>query len=370
MQNARELVELSEADETAGPADPELLGKAPFEDLELYDPALGELDAGTAFELAKEGEAAALAFDPRITLSEGATLTRVMGASAMVLSTGFSGGYLGSYGSLVVVPVAEDEGGKKRRGSYWTARRHRADLDDPTSVGEEAARRTLRQLGPRKVASQTAPVVFDPDVGRAILGSFGGCILGGSIWRKSSYLSERLGTRVASPLVTIIDDPLLPRAPGSRPFDGEGLRSRKNVVVSEGNLETFLLDSYAARKLGLKSTASGARGGASVSSSTSNFILQPGTLSRDELLADTKTGLYVTELMGFGFNAVTGDFSRGATGFWIEDGKLAYAVSEITISSNLDAMMQGIDALGNDLDLRTSTAAPTFRIAEMTISGT
>ena len=176
--------------------------------------------------------------------------------------------------------------------------------------------------------------------------------------------------KVASDLVTIVDDPLLPRAPGSRPFDGEGLLSRRNTVVEKGELKTYLLDSYAARKLEMESTASASRGASGgVGPSTTNFVLQPGELSREALLADTKKGLYVTEMMGFGFNAVTGDFSRGASGFLIEDGELTKPVSEVTISLNVDQLFQRIDAVADDLDLRTSTASPTFRVAKMTIAG-
>jgi PmbA protein len=214
------------------------------------------------------------------------------------------------------------------------------------------------------------PVVFDPDAARSILGLLAGCVMGSSIWRKSSYLVGREGTRVASDLVTVIDDPLLPRAPGSRTFDGEGLASRRNVVVEKGLLKTYLCDSYSARKLSRESTASASRGGgAGVGPSTSNFVLQPGGDSNDAIVRGTKRGLYVTEMMGFGFNAVTGDFSRGASGFWIEDGQLAYPVSEVTISLNVDDLWQRIDAVGSDLDLRTSTAAPTLRVAKMTVAG-
>ncbi len=197
-----------------------------------------------------------------------------------------------------------------------------------------------------------------------------GCIMGSTIWRKSSYLVGREGTDVASSLVTIVDDPLIKRAPGSRPYDGEGLASRKNVVVEKGVLRTYLCDSYSGRKLGRKSTGSAARGGsAGVSCSTTNFILEPGTDSNEAIVKGTKTGLYVTEMMGFGFSAVTGDFSRGASGFWIESGELAFPVSEVTISLNVDDLYKRIDALGSDLDLRTATAAPTIRVGRMTVAG-
>jgi PmbA protein len=371
VADALELLELSQEDPFAGPADPKLLmdpKDAP--DLDLFDPAGGAIDAAQAIAIAKKGEDAARAFDPRITNSEGATFGRTAGGAAAVLSSGFRGAYKGSYASLSVVPVADDDGGKKRRGYYWTAKRFLGEMDDAAKVGEEAARRTVRKLGAKSVATGEFPVVFDPDAARSILGMLAGCIMGSSIWRKASYLVGREGTQVASELVTIVDDPLIPRAPGSRPYDGEGLASRKNVVVEKGILRTYLCDSYSARKLGRESTGSAARGGgAGVACSTTNFILQQGTDSPDAIIKGTRRGLYVTDMMGFGFNAVTGDFSRGASGFWIENGELTFPVSEVTISLNVDELYKSIDAIGTDLDLRTSTAAPTLRVAKMTVAG-
>jgi PmbA protein len=371
VADAIELVELSQDDPFAGPADPKLLcDPSRLPDLELYDPAGGAVDAARAIAMAKEGEAAAFAHDPRITNSEGATFGRTAGGSAIVLSSGFRAKSKGSYQSLSVVPVAADEGGKNRRGYHWTARRWLAELDPPAEVGREAARRTVRKLGARTVPTCEVPVVFDPDAARSILGLLAGCAMGSAIWRKSSYLLGREGTRVASDLVTVVDDPLLPKAPGSRPFDGEGLATRRNLVVEKGVLRTYLCDSYSARKLGRESTASASRGGgAGVGPSTSNFVLQPGSDPGEAIVKATKRGLYVNEMMGFGFNAVTGDFSRGAAGFWIENGELAYPVSEVTISLNIDQLWQAIDAVGSDLDLRTATAAPTFRVARMTVAG-
>lgn len=371
VADALELVELSQEDPFAGPADPSLImdpKEAP--DLDLFDPTGGTIDAARAIEIAVKGENAARAYDKRITNSDGATFGRTAGGAAIVLSSGFRAAYKGSYTSLTVVPVADDEGGKKRRGYHWASKRFFADLDDPVSVGEEAARRTLRKLGAKSVATCEVPVIFDPDAARSILGMLAGCAMGNSIWRKASYLVGREGTQVASSLVNVVDDPLIPRGPGSRPYDGEGLKSRKNVVVENGVLRTYLCDSYSARKLGRQSTGSAARGGgAGVACTTSNFILQPGTDSPEAILKGTKRGLYVTDMMGFGFNAVTGDFSRGASGFWIEDGGFAFPVSEVTISLNVDDLYKRIDALGNDLDLRTSTAAPTIRVAKMTVAG-
>ena len=370
IDDAEELVEVSQEDPFAGPADPELVADDVTIPDDLYDPAIVSIGADTALDWAKRGESSAMQSDERITNSNGSTFTRVTGAFAMVLSGGFSAGYATSYASLVVSPVVEDEDNKKRRGFHWTARRFLADLDPAEEVGEEAARRTLRKLGAKKVPSCEAPVVFDPDSARAILGLMAGCVMGSSIWRKRSYLAGRVGSAVASDLVTIVDDPFLPKAPGSRPFDGEGLPSRRNVVVEDGVLKTYLMDSYSARKRDLATTASASRGGGGgVGPSTTNFVLQPTDTDPDEIIGTVKKGLYVTEMMGFGFNAVTGDFSRGASGFWIEDGKLSHAVSEVTISLNADELFKRIDAVGSDLDMRTATAAPTFRVSKMTISG-
>jgi PmbA protein len=370
VRDALELVDVSQEDPFAGPADPDVVAKSvPARD-DLYDDSIGGITAAQALDWAKRGEKAALDADPRIQNSDGSTFSRSAGGFSLVLSGGFRGGYATSYASLVVVPVAEDEGNKKRRGFHWTARRHFADLEPAEKVGAEAARRTLRKLGARKAPTCEAPVIFEPDAARSITGMLAGCIMGSAIWRKQSYLAGRIGSEVASPLCTLVDDPFLTKAPGSRPFDGEGLASRRNVVVEAGKLQTYLCDSYSARKLERASTASAARGSSGdVGPSTTNFVLQPGTATPEEILASTKRGLLVTEMMGFGFNPLTGDFSRGASGFWIEDGAIAYPVSEVTISVNADDLFRRIDAVGNDLDMRTATASPTIRVSAMTIAG-
>lgn len=372
IEDAMELARLSETDDFAGPPDTsELSLPSDWPALDTFDEAVSGVAADEALERGLRGERAAFDFDPRITNSEGASFTRATGASALITSGGFAGSDKGTYASIVVNPVADDEGGKKRSGYYWSASRHYADLEDSEVVGQEAARRTLAQLGATKIPTQELPVVFDRDAARSVVGLLAGCVLGGGIWRKSSYLVDRVGSKVASELVDIVDDPLLPRAPGSRGFDGEGLLSRRNVVVEGGLLKTYLMDTYSARKLGLKSTASASRSPAGgISPSTSNFVLKAGSQSRDELIADTKHGLYVTSMMGFGFNAVTGDFSRGASGFLIRNGELADPVSEVTISLNLDQILQRIDAVANDLDHRTAITSPTFRVSSMTLAGT
>ncbi len=371
VQDALELAALAQPDPFAGPPDKALLSKpAQHADLDLFDPAVDAIDGARALQMATRAEKAALDRDPRLTNSEGASMSRQSGASALVTSGGFAAAQRGTYASLVVNPVADDEDGKKRSGYYWSARRHLAELESPEAVGEEAARRTLAKLGSRKLETQEIAVIFDPSAGRSILGLLASCITGGAVWRKASYLAEREGDLVASDQVTVVDDPLIPRAPGSRAFDGEGLLSRRNLVVHAGKLERFLLDSYSARKLHAQSSASASRGSSGgVGASTSNFFLQPGSLSPEQLLRGTERALYVTDMMGFGFNAVTGDFSRGAAGFLIDKGERAFPVSEVTISLNLDDLLKRIDAVADDLDHRTSVCVPTFRVRSMTLAG-
>lgn len=371
IEDALELAQLSQEDPFAGPPDASLLSTpAQHRELDLFDGEVDGVDAGEAVRRATTAERAAIDFDPRIKNTDGATFTRVSGGSALVTSGGFRGAARGTYASIVVNPVVDDEGGKKRSGYYWSSRRHLADLEGEEAVGAEAARRTLRKLGARKVESQEVPVIFDPDAARSILGLVASCVHGGSIWRRASYLVDRIDSQIASEHVTIIDDPLIVRGPGSRAYDGEGLLSRRNVIVERGVLKSYQLDSYSGRKLELPSTANAARGSSGgVGVGSTNFHILPGALSPEEILRTTKRGLYVTNMMGFGFSAVTGDFSRGASGFWVENGELAFPVSEVTISLNLDQLLKRIDAVGNDLDLKTSIAAPTLRVSGMTLAG-
>jgi PmbA protein len=271
--------------------------------------------------------------------------------------------------SFYVEPICDDAEGKKRNGVYWTASRFFSRLMAPEAVGEEAARRTAAKVGAKKIATCQVPVIFAPEAARGLVGQFVGVMSGGAVWRRSTYLASREGTPVASPLVEIVDDPLLPRGPGSRPFDGEGLATRTQVLVDRGVLKTFLCDTYAARKLGRQSTASAGRavgGGPHVT--TSNVILRPGKVSPVSL-EDVERGLYVTDLMGFGFNAVTGDYSQGAQGFWIENGRRVHPVTEITVSANFDDLWKNVDGLADDLDTRSSVQVPTLRVAKMTVAG-
>jgi PmbA protein len=370
------LADFAESDEYAMPPDPSLLMKGTtLPELDLYDPKVGEVDAAWALKQAIAGEAAARGYDKRVTNSEGASFSCVLGATAFATSGGFVGGYRGSYASLVVEPLCDDttdaKNPKKRNGYWWTASRFMSELEAAEAVGIEAARRTVATLGSRKVETQECAIVFDPEVARSIVGTVFSVANGSAFWRKSTYLLGREGQLIASPLVTITDDPLIPRAPGSKPFDGDGLRTRKNTVVENGVLGPVLCDVYSARKLGRQSTGSAGRGiGGNPGPTTTNLVMQAGTMKRDELIRSTGRGLYVTSLMGFGFNPVTGDFSRGAQGFWIEGGELTFPVSEITIAANFDEILKRIDAVADDLKLRSSTAAPTFRVSHMTLAGT
>jgi PmbA protein len=227
----------------------------------------------------------------------------------------------------------------------------------------------VAKLGAAKIPTAVMPVVFDPEAGRGLLRALFSVLAGGAIFRKSSYLVGREGTQIASELVHIVDDPLIPRAPGSRPFDGEGLPARRNVVVEGGRLVKYMVDVYSGRKLGRESNGCAGRGvGGSPHVTTSNFIMAKGATPRETVMG-VERGLYVTDLMGFGFNATTGDFSRGAGGFLIENGKLTQPVTEVTVSANFDDLWKSIDAVGDDLDMKTSTACPTFRVSKMTVAG-
>jgi PmbA protein len=363
-----ELAALAEPDPIAAlPAREEMARDVP--ELDLWDDGVLSLDVAEGIRRARAGEAAALAFDKRVSNSDGAVFGRTVGASAFATSAGFSGSVRGTHVSFAVEPLCDDADGKKRNGVFWTASRFGAGLADAAEVGLEAARRTVAKLGARKIPTGAAPVIFSPEAGRGLLGQLAGVMSGGAVWRRSTYLAGREGTAVASPLIEVVDDPLLRRGPGSRPFDGEGLASRTNVLVSEGVLRTFLCDVYAARKLGRGSTGSASRGiGGSPHVGVSNLILRPGKTPAADL-EKIDRGLYVTDLMGFGFNGVTGDYSQGAGGFWIERGERAFPVTEITVSANFDALWKGVEAVGDDLDTRSSVQCPSFRVASMMIAG-
>jgi PmbA protein len=334
-------------------------------DLALFDPA----DAGLAVEeriaAARRMEQAARAVDPRIANSEGSDASSHRAEIFYANSLGFSGRYESGSHSLSSVPIAAADGAMQV--DWWTsvARSWRA-LDEPATVGRRAAERALRKLGARRVATAEVPVIFEPSTARALVGHLIGCACGGALYRGTSFLAGRMGEAIAAPAVTVIDDGRLPGGLGSRPFDGEGLPTRRKSVVERGRLASWLLDTYAGRKLGLASTGNAGRGHGG---GPTNAWLEPGDATLDEIIADTQRGLLVTWLFGHGFNPVTGDFSRGAAGIWIEDGKPAFPVHEITVAGNLGDMLLGIDAIGNDLLWQGSIAAPSLRVARMTVAG-
>ncbi|HEV8472865.1 MAG TPA: TldD/PmbA family protein [Methylomirabilota bacterium] len=367
VDEATALARVTAEDPHAGLPDPaEVIAHVP--DLELEDHDGPDLSPEDKIELARRAEAAALAADPRIENSEGAEYFDRRAHYAYATSHGFARGYATSSFGLSVSPVAAKDGEMQRDSWYTYARRRRA-LETPESVGRTAAARALRRLGARKVKTTEVPVIFDPETAASLLRSIAGAAGGPSLYRRASFLLERLGSRVAASAVTIVDDGTLPGALGSRPFDGEGLPTRRTVLVGEGTLQSYLLDTYSARKLGMTSTHHASRDGAGVGVGTTNLMLLPGAARPEELIGSVKSGLYVTELIGFGVNGVTGDYSRGAAGLWIEDGALTYPVEEVTVAGNLLEMFDRIDGIGNDLVLRDRVAAPTLKIARMVVAG-
>lgn len=338
-------------------------------ELDLFDPEVAALTPERAIAFAQEAEAAARDTDARIVNSEGAHCSASSGRMVYASSAGFRGGYDSSSISLWTVPVAA-ENGTMQRDHWFSARRRLAEIESPAAIGRKAAERALRRLNARQVKTCEVPVVFDPQMASSVLGHLAAAVSGDAVFRGVSFLAGKLGQRIASELVTVVDDGRLDKGLGSKPFDGEGLPTRRTVVVENGRLMSYICDTYAGRKLGLASTGNASRsvGGAPHSSPT-NFVLQPGTTTPDEIIKSVKAGLYVTELIGFGVNGTTGDYSRGASGMWIENGELTYPVEQITIAGNLLAMYDAIEVVGDDLDLRRAVVAPTLKIAKMTVAG-
>lgn len=362
------LAEAVAEDPVSGLPDRDLMAKE-VPDLDLYDPT--QLDTEKQIELAQRAEEAAMKADSRITNSEGADFNSARGRVVLANSHGFFGEYRSSSFSISVSPIAKapDSDGMQR--DYWyAAQRKFARLESPESVGQEAARRTVRRLGARKISTQRAPVIFDQETAGSLLGNLCSAASGYALYKGASFLVGQLGKRIAPETVTVYDDGRMPGGLGSRPFDGEGLATRRTTVVECGILKSYLLDTYSGKKLGLPSTGNASRGvGEGPSVGPTNFYLVPGTAAPAEIIRSVKQGLYVTELIGFGINMVTGDYSRGAAGFWIENGELAYPVEEITIAGNLKEMFANIEIVGNDLVFRGRIASPTIKISEMMVAG-
>ena len=351
-------------DKYAGLADAAELAKS-IPDLDLMDgkmPSVAELE-----KTARAAEAAGMAVKG-VSKSGGASASAGIGGMVLVTSHGFTGAYLGSSHSVSMTAIAGDGTGMERDYDYSSVR-HLSDLESPEKIGRTAGERAIARLNPRKVTTRKVPVVFDQRVAGSLVGHLASAVNGASIARKASFLRDKLGKKVFADGIRIIDDPLRRRGLRSHPFDGEGVAGRKLALVDDGVLTTWILDCSTARELGMKTTGHASRGTSSVPSpSASNVHLEAGKLSPAELIADIKDGFYVTDLIGHGANMVTGDYSRGASGFWIENGKCTYAVSEVTIAGTLADIFRSITP-ANDLEFRHGINAPTLRIAGLTIAG-
>ena len=366
-----ELVERTLAMARAVPEDP-FCGLADPAEITHDWPALDMLDpdepsAETLIERARAAEETALAVKG-ITNSEGAEAGWGRSRIALVASNGFAGGYAGSH-HAVSVSVIGGTGQQMERDYDFANSVYAADLRDPAEIGRSAGERTVKRLGAKKMPTGRYPVVLDPRVARGMISHMLGAISGPSIARGTSFLKDKLGQRIFPEAITITEDPHRPRGHRSKPFDAEGLPNRRRALIEKGVLTTWLLDLRSARQLGLKSTGHAARGTASPPSpSATNIWIEPGAQSPAELMADIKSGFYVTELMGMGVNGLTGDYSRGAAGYWIENGQLAFPVSEMTVAGNLNDMFIRLVA-ANDLEFRVGADSPTLRIDDLTVAG-
>lgn len=352
--------------------DDKYAGLAPHDRLAVTFPALdledaAEPPADALVDLASRVEAAAMAVKG-VTNSEGGGASFGRSSIALATSEGFFGAYSGTSHGIGVAVLA-GTGTAMERDYDQASARHRTDLLSAESVGKSAGERAVRRLSPRKVKSQAVPILYDPRVSGGLVGHFAGAITGSSIARGVSFLKDMMGKEVFSPAINITDDPHRVRGLRSRPFDGEGVSNRKHTLVKSGVLKTWLLDCASAKQLGLTTTGHAARGtGGPPAPSPTNLYMEPGSATPEDLMSDIKSGLYVTELIGMGVNGVTGDYSRGAAGFWIENGKLSFPVSEVTIAGNLKDMFRNLTA-ANDLEFRYGTNAPTVRIEGMTVAG-
>lgn len=368
VDDTARMAQVTAQDPHAGlPQGAELARELP--QLDLIDESARGVSVDDKIDIALQTEKSALSYDPRITNSEGAEFSNHFGRVIYATSHGFAGEYRGSTFGHSVAPVASHNGSMQR--DYWySSNRKFTRLEAPASVGERAAQRVLRRLGARKIKTCDAPVVFDPEMAASLLRNLASALSGYSLYKGASFLAGKLGTKIGSDLLTVIDDGTIPGALGSRPFDGEGLPIRHKVVVENGHLRSYLLDTYSGKKLGMPSTGNASRSvGEPPGVSPANFYLAPGKEAPEQIVGSVKNGLYVTEMIGFGVNMVTGDYSRGAAGMWVENGELAYPVEEITIAGNLKEMFQNIEMVGSDLELRGRIAAPTVKIARMTIAG-
>ncbi len=362
-ERAVSMARVSPEDPYQGLADPSLLARGDL-DLDQYDPTQVSADRLREDALAMEEAAMAV---PGVTNSSGAGAGAGLGGLVLATSAGFLGSYVGSRFSRSVSVLA-GEGTKMERDYEFSSRLHFIDLDDPLSIGRRAGEKAVRRLGSRKAKTGPVTIVCDPRVAHGIAGHIAGAINGASVARKTSFLRDRMGQQIASAGITITDDPLRIRGQASRPFDGEGVRGQKLTMVEAGVLRHWFLSSSAARELGLTTNGRGARAGTGVSPSSTNLAIEPGNQSPEELIRAVGRGFYVTEVFGQGVNMVTGEYSRGASGFWIENGELTHPVAEVTIAANMKDMFLAMMA-ADDIDRNFSVASPTLAIEGMTLAG-
>lgn len=368
-RDTMEIVKISSADQYNGLAPKELLGVYEGK-LLMFDDALGKLPPEQKIEIARAAEDAGLKFDKRITNGRGTSWSNSQTQVTLANSDGFVGQYQTTSANLSVNLLAEENGVKQTDG-WYTFSRFYNKLDSPKTVGEEAARRAISKLGGRKVKSQVVPVVVAPEVASGFVGMIFGAAAGGNIYRRSSFLVDKVGQEIGSPLVTIIDDATMADGVASRPFDAEGVKTSQITIVENGVLKNYICDSYSARRLNLKPTGNGSRSYQSTPSvGSTNLYLKNGTASPKDIIKSVKNGLYLKEFFGSGVNNVTGDFSQGATGFWIENGEITYPVQEITIAGNILKALKNVQMVGNDLSFKLgSSASPTLLVTDMTVGG-
>jgi PmbA protein len=369
LKSAIELAKITSEDPFSGIPEPSQLG-ALSGDLDLYSPDVYSLPGEERIAYARRAEKAALDFDARIKNSEGGSFDAATGHKILANSHGFVGEFRRSYCSVAAIPIAQDQKGGMQRDYWFSVARNLERLEAPEHVGKVAAQRTLRRLGARKVKTQQVPIIFDPLVANSILGHIFEGVNGDSVYRGASFLAGKLGEKIAAPQVTVIDDGTMVGGFGTSPFDGEGIPTRRTVVIENGVLTSYVLNTYTAKKLGLQTTGNASRGLAGTPGiGPGNYFLQPGTRTPQRLIGEVKEGLYVTEFLGMGVNLVTGDYSRGASGLWISGGELTYPVEEITVAGNLKDMFLNISEIASDLEFRGSVASPTIRIDGLTVGG-
>ncbi len=369
VRTAMELARISEPDPYAGLADPTTQARSTPQ-LSLYDEQIPDVDGNHRLSQALTCEQSALDADGRIVNSGGATFSTSVSSFALADTNGFAGAYADTSASMWVEVMAEEDDGQLRNAGWSTSERALHRLDDAADVGREAAARALRQLGATKASTCEVPVVWEPRMAAGLAGIVSGAASGEALYRRATFLAEREQEEIASPLLTIVDDGTLSGRLGSRPFDGEGVVTRRNALIESGAFQGFLFDSYNARRLDAASTGSAWRSvGGLPQIGSGNLSLEAGQSAPEHIVAEVEDGLYLTTLMGFGVNYTTGDFSRGAAGIWIRNGELAEPVQEINVSGNLLDMLARIDAVGSDAQWFGSTSAPTLRMSRMTVSG-